>query len=80
MEPMLTPKDVAVHLKIHVDEVRRLLKSGELEGINIGQGDIKPRWRIDHESLERFKRRLTVHPQETAARTRARPKDYQEIL
>lgn len=80
MEPMLTPKEVAVHLKIHVDEVRRMLKRGDLVGINIGQGELKPRWRVDPTSLERFKLRLTNQPSPWHQTVVHRPRDYQEIL
>lgn len=80
MEPMLTADEVAEHLRIHPDEVRKLLKSGELSGINIGRGQLKPRWRISPESLERFKQRLSVHPQAQPATRSGRPKDYQQIL
>ncbi len=46
---MLTPDDVAAHLKMHRDHVRRLLRSGELPGVKIGRS-----WRVSSEKLAQW--------------------------
>jgi len=81
MEPMLTAQEVAEHLRINVDEVRRMLNRGELRGVNVGRGNMKPRWRIEPAALEQFKQRMTIdRSNQRAPRPRKRVKDYLEIL
>src|SRR5262245_29138808 len=40
-DDLLTPEEAAEYLKIHLDSVRRLLRSGKLPGAKVGSG-----WRI----------------------------------
>jgi excisionase family DNA binding protein len=48
---LLTPEQVAEYLQVHVETVRRWLRSGELRGINLGG---RSRWRVRREDLQRF--------------------------
>jgi len=52
-----TCTEIADHLRVDVDTVRAWIKTGELGAFNAGNSQIKPRWRIDADSLEAFKRR-----------------------
>jgi excisionase family DNA binding protein len=47
----LTPTDVAEELNVNLTQVRSLLRSGELRGIQIGGRGI---WRIERAELERY--------------------------
>jgi excisionase family DNA binding protein len=44
---LLTPEDSAKYLKMHVDSVRRLLRTGKLPGVKVGGG-----WRIPKAALD----------------------------
>jgi len=71
MQKSFTVQEVAKHLAIGEDEVRRHIKSGELKAFNVGKGMLKPRWRIDPEWLEQFKaRRMNFVPPPTRRRQR----------
>jgi excisionase family DNA binding protein len=48
---LLTPEQVAEYLQVHVETVRRWLRSGELRGVNLGG---RARWRVRREDLQRF--------------------------
>ena len=48
-----TVQDVVEELALHIDTVRRLLKSGALPGY---KADLK-QWRITREALDQFKQR-----------------------
>lgn len=72
MQKMLNVNEVAEYLGVSAEEVRRLIKSGDLKAFNVSKGLKKSRWRIDPEWLEQFKaRRLNVDPP-PARRTRTR--------
>lgn len=43
---LYTPSQVAEILHMHVDNVKRLLRSGEIKGIKLGN-----RWRVDSRDL-----------------------------
>jgi excisionase family DNA binding protein len=45
-EELLTPEESAAFLKLHVDSVRRLLRSSSLPGVKVGGG-----WRIPKSAL-----------------------------
>jgi excisionase family DNA binding protein len=48
---LYTIEDVAKILKVHDRTVRRYMKSGELQGINLGTDD-KPNWRFSEEDIK----------------------------
>ena len=70
MERTLTVQEVAEHLAIGADEVRRLIKSGELKAFNVSKGLKKSRWRIDPAWLEEFKERRAAVVAPPTRRTR----------
>lgn len=46
-DELLTPEESAAYLKMHVDSVRRLLRTGKLPGKKMGGG-----WRISRSILD----------------------------
>lgn len=46
----LTPEEVATKLQVHIDTIRRWLRTGELSGMKIG----KRQWRIRKTDIERY--------------------------
>lgn len=48
-----TIKEVSEMLKVHDRTVRRYIRSGELQAINLGS-DSQPNWRIREDDLEEF--------------------------
>jgi excisionase family DNA binding protein len=46
-DALLTPEDSAKYLKMHVDSIRRLLRSGKLPGVKVGGA-----WRIPKKALD----------------------------
>jgi excisionase family DNA binding protein len=46
----LTPEEVATKLQVHIDTIRRWLRTGELPGMKIG----KRQWRIRKTDIERY--------------------------
>ena len=53
-DELLTPEESAAYLKMHVDSIRRLLRSGKLPGVKVGGG-----WRISKATLDAM---LSVKP------------------
>lgn len=53
----LTPKEVGVELGISDLSVCKLIRQGELKATNVGAGKRTPRWRIEKQDVERFKKR-----------------------
>ena len=49
----MTPPEIAKLLGIDVHKVASWIRSGELIACNLGDGG-RPRWKVSHESLERF--------------------------
>jgi excisionase family DNA binding protein len=49
MPNVLTTREVALTLRVHVNTVMKLLQSGELEGFKV-----RHRWRVKRETLETF--------------------------
>ncbi|MCA9189823.1 MAG: helix-turn-helix domain-containing protein [Pirellulaceae bacterium] len=60
----LTPPMVARRYGVSVDRVRGWITSGQLTGINLGDGAQRPRWRISPEALATFEaaRAATLPP------------------
>lgn len=48
-----TIKEVSEMLKVHDRTIRRYIRSGELQAINLGS-DSQPNWRIREDDLEEF--------------------------
>ncbi len=51
---LLTPNDVAVQLKVTSEQIRCLIRSGQLTAINVGIGTKRPLYRITKQALENF--------------------------
>ena len=68
--PMLTTTQIAQRLRVKVDTVRAWIKSGELKGVNVGQGSVKPRFRVDPADLALFEQRRSVVPPPKLTRRR----------
>lgn len=66
----LTPRDVAARHAISVDRVLLWIREGKLSAINIGDGLIKPRWRILPSALDAFERARTTPTPTTPIRRR----------
>jgi excisionase family DNA binding protein len=71
---MLTVAGAAAELTTSDEHVLDLIHSGRLKGVNVGRGRVKPRWRIDRDALETFKR-----GRETPAPKTRRKKGRSEI-
>nr|BBH90117.1 hypothetical protein KTC_48680 [Thermosporothrix sp. COM3]BBH90182.1 hypothetical protein KTC_49330 [Thermosporothrix sp. COM3]BBH90247.1 hypothetical protein KTC_49980 [Thermosporothrix sp. COM3] len=69
MEHLLTTKDVARRLNLHVQTVLELIHKGELRAANIGN-----RYRVEASDVEAYleqaRQRATKTPQETQEETR----------
>jgi excisionase family DNA binding protein len=61
---MMTVQQVAEQLQLSEDSVLSLIRSGRLPASNVGAGAVRPRWRIDPETLAEFldSRRATAQP------------------
>ena len=53
-EPLLTPDEAAKRLRVTAEQVRNLIKKGQLGAINVGTGPKKPRYRITLTALQEF--------------------------
>lgn len=51
---LLTPDDVARHLKVTTEQVRSLIRKGELAAINVGVGSKRPLYRITQQAVQEF--------------------------
>jgi excisionase family DNA binding protein len=68
----LTLEQVAERYGISMRNVAKLLRSGELTGVNVGVGKRNKRWRIRPQDIEAFERRRLSTPAPAAARRRRR--------
>jgi excisionase family DNA binding protein len=59
----LTPPEVAEELNVKLPQVRALLRSGELRGVQIGGRGV---WRIERAELERYIAKLYDEAQRSA--------------
>ena len=75
MAAMLTCSQVAEILQCKVDRVRALIKSGKLVASNIGNSQVKPRFRIAPEAVDDFLRQTQVVPPAQPARRQRRNQD-----
>ena len=77
---MLTPPDVARRLAVKPDRVIAWIRSGELRALNVSDGRVRPRFRIDPADLEEFLARRAVQPPPRRQRRRKRPPDVIEFF
>jgi len=67
MSKPFTPKQAATKLGCSVDQVRRLMDSGELESVNIGLGEKRRRRVVHPDALQAFlDRRSGPSPQQSS--------------
>ncbi len=72
-------REIALSLGISRDKVLRFVHSGDLSALNVGTGEIRPRWRISRESLDSFlNSRTTAARQPTIRRPKSHVTDYFE--
>ena len=62
-DELLTPEESAMLLKMHVDSVRRLLRTKKLPGVKVGGA-----WRIPKSSLTALLRGETAEAKKPSAR------------
>lgn len=51
---LLTPEDVAAELKVTAEQVRNLIRHGQLAAVNVGAGKKRPLYRITRQGLQDF--------------------------
>ena len=70
-------REIALSLGISRDKVLRFVHSGDLCALNVGTGEIRPRWRISRESLDAFlATRATAMRRPTQKRPKSPVRDY----
>ena len=74
VDDLLTPEEVAEKLKVSGEQVRSLIRKGDLGAINIGTGPKRPLYRIPQQDLEEFLvRRRHSKPDTISRRSRRHP-------
>lgn len=53
-QQLLTPNDVASKLKVTTEQVRSLIRKGQLSAVNVGTGTKRPLYRISQQALNDF--------------------------
>jgi excisionase family DNA binding protein len=70
-DQILTVKEVSAQLKVSSEQVRTLIRQGQLSAVNVGSGKKRPLYRITHEALESFMK-LGQQPNPSIFRKRSR--------
>lgn len=60
-EELLTPAEAAAKLKVTAEQVRALIRTGQLAAINVGTGQKRPLYRITPQALADFLGRRHQH-------------------
>lgn len=68
----LTPPQYAKQLGVSTSKILDWIHSGELRAINVGNGNLRPRFLIDIEDISAFENRRSVCPQPKINRIRRR--------
>ena len=53
-DQLLTPNEAAVKLKVTPEQIRSLIRNGQLAAINVGTGMKRPLYRITQQALDDF--------------------------
>ncbi|MHC4533801.1 MAG: helix-turn-helix domain-containing protein [Planctomycetota bacterium] len=53
-EPLLTPNDASIILKVTSEQVRNLIRRGQISAINVGSDKKRPLYRITPRALNDF--------------------------
>jgi len=77
---MLTPRQVGERLGVKPERVIGWLRSGKLRGINVSDGALRPRFRIDPADLAIFEQRRAVVAPAKPSRRRRRSADVIEFF
>lgn len=56
-EKPLTPAEAAASLGVTAEQIRYLIRTGQIDAFNVAVGKAKARWRIDPSALTEFKRK-----------------------
>jgi len=51
---LLTPNEAAIKLKVTPEQIRSLIRKGQLSAVNIGAGTKRPLYRITQTALDNF--------------------------
>jgi excisionase family DNA binding protein len=65
-EQLFTPNEAAVKLKVTPEQIRSLIRKGQLSAVNVGTGTKRPLYRITQQALDdflnhRYQPTLTIH-------------------
>lgn len=83
MNTYWTPPQIAERLKVAPERVIAWIRSGKLRAVNVGSGQLKPRYRVAEDDLDALLRSLAVAPhtpRPTRARRQRRPAGYIEYV
>jgi hypothetical protein len=61
-QPTLSPADIARHYQCGISKVLGWIGDRQLRAIDIGRGQVKPRWRVRIEDLDAFEVRRSRAP------------------
>jgi hypothetical protein len=53
-DQLLTPNEVAIKLKVTPEQIRSLIRIGQLSAVNVGKGPKRPLYRITQQALNDF--------------------------
>ena len=71
---LLTPAEAAAELRVTAEQIRSLIRRGELAAINVGGGAKRPLYRIGRQALDEFlSRRQQAGPAVKPVRIKRRP-------
>jgi excisionase family DNA binding protein len=51
---LLTPTEAAERLRVHPEQVRNLIRRGQIEAVNVGTGPKRPLYRIPPKAIDTF--------------------------
>ena len=66
-DQLLTPNEAAIKLKVTPEQIRSLIRKGQLSAVNVGTGSKRPLYRITRQALNDFLSRRW-HPSLTTQR------------
>ena len=53
-ERLLTPVEIAKYLHVSPEQIRTLIRKGQIEATNVGAGSKRPLYRVTKQALENF--------------------------
>ena len=74
----VAPREIARQLGISPEKVVGWIRSGQLMATNVGDGAMRPRFRVSPEALERFLAARSTAPAPRAVRRQKRRTDVHE--